>query len=52
MIAIKKKTIEEEINLDIVPQGLSKPKRVVIQITKENKDILCQKNSEVMSQED
>ena len=46
MIAIEKKKIDKELDLEIIPAGLAKPKRVVIQITKENKDVLCQKNSE------
>ncbi len=45
VIAIKKaKTIEDEINLNIIPLGLEKPKRVVIQIIekRDDEDTLCQ----------
>ena len=40
MIAIEKTKTKSEIDLDIIPAGLEKPKRVVIKISEENKDIL------------
>jgi len=39
---MKNKENIEEFELEEIPCGLAKSKRVTIKLTKENKDILCQ----------
>jgi len=47
MTKMKNKENIEEFELEEIPCGLAKSKRVTIKLTKENKDILCPKTKTI-----